>query len=99
MELPAEVIKARKAPGKQWPRSLFLWGTASDADWQQAEADGCRFSKDGWPRQAAALGWSEENCVGLIWSLRGRRIIAMTSRRAAIMGTDGNVAFYRRIPL
>jgi hypothetical protein len=96
MELPAEVIEARKRPGRQWPRSLFLWGTATDADWKQAEADGCRFSKEGWPRQAARLGWTEENAVGLIWTLQGRRVIAMTRTRAAICAAGGTVTFYRR---
>src|SRR5262245_46780254 len=89
MKLPAEVVKARKVPGRQWPHVVTIWGYGSDADWKQVEADGCRFSKEGWPRQAAALGWSEENAVGLIWSLRGRRVIAMTARRATLMSASG----------
>jgi hypothetical protein len=43
------------------------------------------------------LGWTEENVIGLIWSLHGRRVVAMTARRAAIMSTSGAVTFYRRM--
>ena len=60
-------------------------------------SDGRRFVAAGWPHQAAALGWTEENAVGLIWSLRGRRVIAMTARRAAIMSASGALTFYRRV--
>ena len=97
MELPAEVIEARKIPGRQWPRVVTIWGNGSEAEWKQVEADGCRFTKEGWPRQAAALGWSEENAVGLIWTLQGRRVIAMTTRRAAIISASGEVTFYPRM--
>jgi hypothetical protein len=98
MQIPAEVIRARKIPGRQRPRVVTVWGTGSDADWKQVEADGCLFSGEGWPRQAAALGWTEENAVGLIWTLQGRKVIAMTSRCAAIRGADGSVTFYQRVP-
>jgi hypothetical protein len=60
--------------------------------------DGRRFAGAGWAHQAAALGWTEENAVGLIWSLRGRSVIAMTARRAAIMSASGALTFYRRAP-
>jgi hypothetical protein len=83
------------------PKARFLGGVVlvagGDADWKQVEADGCRFTKEGWPRQAAALGWSEENAVGLIWTLQGRRVIAMTTRRAAIISASGEVTFYPRM--
>jgi hypothetical protein len=98
MKLPADVVRARKA-GERWPRTITIWsyGQAEDPAWERARIDGRRFIGEGWPRQAARLGWTEENAVGLIWSLRGRRVIAMTARRAAIMGADGGVTFFRRM--
>jgi hypothetical protein len=94
----ADVIKTRKRSPK-WPRTLTMWGldSVSDAQWRATMDDGRRFVAAGWPHQAAALGWTEENAVGLIWSLRGRRVIAMTARRAAIMSAGGAVTFYRRM--
>jgi hypothetical protein len=45
-------------------------------------SDGRRFAAAGWPQQAAALGWTEENAIGLIWSLRGRRVVAHDRRKS-----------------
>ncbi len=82
----------------KWPRAITLWGYASSdsAAWRQAEDDAYRFAGK-WGRQAVDLGWTEENVIGLIWSLRGRRVVAMTARRAAIMSASGAVTFYRRM--
>lgn len=93
-----DVLKARKK-GSRWPQSIVVWSYdyVGEADWRQARLDGRRFIDDGWPHQAAALGWTEENAVGLIWSLQGRRVIAMSARRAAIMSASGKVTFYRRM--
>jgi hypothetical protein len=99
MNLPAEVVKARKGGGK-WPRTITMWGvhgTFTNEQWKRAADDGYRFIGEGWPRQAAALGWTEENAVGLIWSLQGRRVIAMTTTRAAIVSASCGVTFYRRM--
>lgn len=76
-----------------------MWGAdiVSEAQWSETMNDGRRFVAAGWPHQAAALGWTEENAIGLIWSLRGRRVVGMTARRAAIMSASGAVTFYRRI--
>jgi hypothetical protein len=82
----------------KWPKAITLWGyanTTSEA-WRQAVDDACRFAEK-WGRQAVALGWTEENVIGLIWSLQGRRVVAMTARRAAIMSASGAVTFYRRM--
>lgn len=88
---------ARKKDLK-WPRAIMLWGYAStDSEaWRQAEEDAYLFARK-WCRQAIALGWTEENVIGLIWSLRGRRVVAMTARRAVIMSASGAVTFYRRM--
>jgi hypothetical protein len=88
---------ARKKDLK-WPRAIMLWGyaTADSEAWRQAEEDAYRFVKK-WGCQPVVLGWTEENVIGLIWSLRGRRVIAMTTRRAAIMSASGAVTFYRRM--
>jgi hypothetical protein len=101
LPVPAVVVEARKKKGAKWPATMTLWGevgTFTDEQWKRAADDGCKFLGQ-WAKQAASLKWTEENAIGLIWSLRGRRVIAMTSRRAVIMGADGSVAFYRRMPL
>ena len=83
----------------RWPQVFTLWGYASGTSeaWRQAENDAYRFVEN-WGRQAIALGWTEENVIGLIWSLQGRRVVAMTARRAAIRSAGGAVTFYRRMP-
>ncbi len=88
---------ARKKDLK-WPRAITLWGWAStdSAAWRQAEEDAYRFARN-WGLQAVLLGWTEENVIGLIWTLNGRRVVAMTDRRAAIMSASGAVTFYRRM--
>jgi hypothetical protein len=88
---------ARKKDLK-WPRAIRFWGYASltSEAWRQAESDARQFIEK-WGHQAVALGWTEENVIGLIWSLHGRRVAAMTARRAAIRSTSGVVTFYRRM--
>jgi hypothetical protein len=82
----------------KWPRAITLWGYASETSeaWRQAQADGYEFAEK-WGRQAVDLGWTEENLIGLIWSLQGRQVVAMTARRAILMSTGGGVTFYRRM--
>jgi hypothetical protein len=82
----------------KWPQAITLWGYASETSeaWRQAQADGYEFAVK-WGRQAVDLGWTEENLIGLIWSLQGRQVVAMTTRRAVIMSTGGGVTFYRRM--
>jgi hypothetical protein len=94
----SDMIKARKRSPK-WLRTLTMSGLdiVSEAEWSQTMSDGRRFVAAGWPHQAAALGWTEENAIGLIWSLRGRRVVAMTARRATIMSASGAVTFYGRM--
>jgi hypothetical protein len=62
-----------------------MWGAdiVSEAQWSETMNDGRRFVAAGSPHQAAALGWTEENASGLIWSLRGRRGVAMTGKAPA----------------
>jgi hypothetical protein len=88
---------ARKKDLK-WPRAIKFWGYASVTSeaWRQAENDAYQFVEK-WGHQAVAFGWTEENVIGLIWSLRGRRVAAMTARRAAIVSASGAVTFYRRM--
>jgi hypothetical protein len=76
-----------------------MWGAdiVSEAQWSETMNDGRQFVTAGRPHQAAALGWTEENAIGLIWSLRGRRVVAMTAGRATIMSASGAVTFYRRM--
>jgi hypothetical protein len=82
----------------KWPRAIALWGYVStDSEgWRQAEDDARRFANK-WGRQAVVLGWTEENVIGLIWSLQGRRVVAMTTKRAAIGSASSEVTFYRRM--
>jgi hypothetical protein len=64
-----------------------------------------------WARQADALGWSAEDLfgldpvapmtrydtMGLIWSLQGCPVVALTSDAATIqMPTGNHLRFYRR---
>jgi hypothetical protein len=88
---------ARKKDLK-WPRAIMLWAypNADNEAWRQAEDDAYRLAKK-WCHQAIALGWTEENVIGLIWSLQGRRVVAMTARRAAIISASGAVTFYKRM--
>jgi hypothetical protein len=88
---------ARKKDLK-WPEAITLWAyaNATREAWRQAEEDAYRFLGR-WGDQAVVLGWTEENVVGLIWSLQGRRVVAMTAKRAAIMSASGTVTFYRRM--
>jgi hypothetical protein len=87
---------ARKKDLK-WPRAIGLWGYANPTSeaWRQAEDDARGFASK-WCRQAVVLGWTEENVIGLIWSLQGRRVVVMTAKRAAIKSASGAVTFYRR---
>jgi hypothetical protein len=87
---------ARKKDLK-WPRAIAFWGYGSPTSeaWRQAENDAHQFASK-WCRQAVLLGWTEENVIGLIWSLQGRRVVVMTDKRAAIMSASGAVTFYRR---
>jgi hypothetical protein len=63
----------------------------------RVESDGRRFL-DRWRNEAMALGWREEDAADLIWSLRGREVIWMTSDSAAIAtGTKWAVTFYRQL--
>jgi hypothetical protein len=82
----------------KWPLAITLWGYASETSeaWHQAQVDGYEFAGK-WGRQAVDLGWTEENLIGLIWSLQGRQVVAMTTRRAAMISTGGGVTFYRRM--
>jgi hypothetical protein len=77
---------------------LQYQGELSKAEVVRVEDDGRRFL-DRWHDQAIALGWNEEDAADLIWSLRGRKVIWMTSDSAAIAAADKKWAatFYRRM--
>jgi hypothetical protein len=74
---------------------LQYQGDISKAEATRVEDDGRRFL-DRWGNQAIALGWREEDAADLIWSLRGRKVIWMTSNSAAIAvaGAKWAVTFY-----
>ena len=83
----------------QWKTIRFQHhGDLSQAEVTRIENDGRRFL-DRWCNQAIALGWREEDAANLIWSLRGRKVIWMTSDSAAIAATDTQwtATFYRRM--
>jgi hypothetical protein len=80
------------------------------ARWQQCIQDAQRFF-DGWGVQAIALGWGADDLfgldpvapltrhdvMGLVWSLQGSPVVALTADAAAIRMTSGAVLkFYRR---
>jgi hypothetical protein len=80
-----------------------------DADrWRQAVEDGRRFLAE-WGEQAAALAWgpaglfglhptapmARYDCMGLVWLLRGRRVVALTDTAATIK-TETGAVMYRR---
>ena len=79
----------------------------------QTFVDDCGRFLDSWAVQAAALGWdvrdlfgladtkpeARVDLAGLLWLLRGRELVALTDRTAAIMTPSGAVQhFYRRDP-
>jgi hypothetical protein len=87
-----QLMASKKDPKKN---TTPEWGTIRlqyQDDLSKAEAirvvdDGRRFL-DRWRNQAMALGWREEDAADLIWSLRGREVIWMTSDSAAIAAAD-----------
>jgi hypothetical protein len=79
---------ARKKDLKKWGKiPLQYQGHLSKAEAVRVEDDGRRFLER-WTNQAIALGWREEDAADLIWSLRGREVIWMTSDSAAIAAAD-----------
>jgi hypothetical protein len=90
-------LMARKKKDLKWPRAIAFWGygNPSSEAWRQAEDDARRFAGK-WGYQAVVLGWTEENVIGLIWSLQGRQVVVMTDKRAAMKSASGKVTFYRR---
>jgi hypothetical protein len=90
--------KKLKQPKRiEQPKTITFWGWASPNSkaWRQAENDADRFIER-WGCRPVALGWDEENLIGLFWSLQGRRVVAMDSRRAWIRDRHGSTSCYRR---
>ena len=77
---------------------LQYQGDLSKAAVIQVQEDSRKFL-DRWSSQAMALGWREEDAADLIWSLRGREVIWMTSDSAAIAvaGAKWTATFYRQM--
>jgi hypothetical protein len=76
---------------------LQYQGNISRTEAIRVENDGRRFL-DRWRNEAMALGWREEDAADLIWSLRGREVIWMTSDSAAIAAdTKWTVTFCRQL--
>jgi hypothetical protein len=80
-----------------------------DSDrWRQAVEDGRRFLAE-WGEQATALGWTAADLfglhltvplarydgMGLVWLLRGRRVVALTDTDAKIKTETGAVTYRR----
>jgi hypothetical protein len=77
--------------------------------WRQAVADGETFLAR-WDERALGLGWTVDDlfglnplapllrydAMGLLWLLRGRSVVALTSESAAIENPNGAVCVYRR---
>jgi hypothetical protein len=76
--------------------------------WQRAVDDGCRFLGQ-WAEQG--LGWTADDLfglhptaplsrydrMGLVWLLRGKKVVALTAAAATIRTpTGGMLSFYRR---
>jgi hypothetical protein len=80
------------------------------ARWEQFIDDAGRFLDQGWAVKAKALGWSplelfgcdrprplaRTDNTGLIWVLRGRRLLALTAETATIENTNVPPHKYRR---
>jgi hypothetical protein len=80
--------------------------------WRQFIDDADRFLDDGWPAQAAALGWKQLDLFGcdrhrpfarvdqqgLLWLLNGRRLVALTADTAIMETRDGGRVVYHRAP-
>jgi hypothetical protein len=63
-----------------------------------------------WGAKAHDLGWTAPDlfglhpsaplarydCIGLVWMLRRRYVMALTETSAAIVAPDGNITTYRR---
>jgi hypothetical protein len=76
--------------------------------WRQAVEDSRRFLAE-WGEQAAALCWSPTDlfslnpvapmarydAMGLVWLLRGRRVVALTDTTATIKTETGSVTYRR----
>jgi hypothetical protein len=80
------------------------------ARWREAVEDGRRFLGQ-WDEQAEALGWTAEDLfglhptaplarydsMGLVWLLRGKKVVALTATAATIRtATGGTLSFYRK---
>jgi hypothetical protein len=77
--------------------------------WRQAVADGETFLAR-WDERALGLGWTVDDlfglnplapllrydAMGLLWLLRGRSVVALTSESAAIENPNGAICVYRR---
>jgi hypothetical protein len=88
-----------KNPNPQWGTiHLQYQGNLSRAEVIRLENDGRKFL-DRWQNQAMTLGWREEDAADLIWSLRGREVIWMTSDSAAIAmaGAKWTATFCRQM--
>jgi hypothetical protein len=85
-------------------------GDVPKSRWAQFIADARAFRASGFADQARALGWTEVDlfgcddqrpfaridCMGLVWLLKGDRIVALTAETAVIETKDGARLTYRR---
>ena len=78
--------------------------------WVQFLEDASAFRASGFAEQAKALGWTDADlfgcddtrpfaridCMGLVWLLKGDRIVALTAEGAVIEAKNGSRLTYRR---
>jgi hypothetical protein len=99
------IAAAFAALERQWPASIPV------DRWQRAVDDGCRFLGQ-WAEQAEALGWTADDLfglhpaapltrydrMGLVWLLRGKKVVALTAAAATIRTATGcTLSFYRKV--
>jgi hypothetical protein len=85
-------------------------GDIPSARWRQFIDDAGRFLDHGWAARAKALGWSplelfgcdrprplaRTDNTGLVWMLRGRRLLALTAEMATVENKNAPPHKYRR---
>jgi hypothetical protein len=90
------------APIERWQqcvedgsRFLAKWGEQAEAlGWTSADLFGLHTPPD--KPHPSYNRLSRYDCMGLIWILQGRRVVALTELTAAIENPTGNITVYRR---
>jgi hypothetical protein len=108
---PLTSLNSRPPPSYEWPMRALEQRRPDKvgvARWEQAVADARAFLAT-WGEQATALGWTAEDlfrldpvapqarydAMGLLWSLQGQRVVALTDCSASIETPSGSKLTYR----